>query len=106
MCCRCRKIRGDSVMRALLHIIETEDDLRRALAMCAAMGLTIVHRKSPQELDEDIVNRGRFLNQGSRILGLGASLGDRWRITGRPDPRGKPFTGPCHHIGGTTWNVP
>ena len=93
-------------MQALLHMIDNEDDVRRALAMCSAVGLTIVHRKIPQELDEDIVNRGWFVNRGCWILELGVTFGDRWRITGRPDRKGKPFTGLCLHFVGTTWIVP
>src|ERR1022692_3069194 len=88
----------NSIMRALLHMIDTEDDLRRAMAVCSAKGLRIVHRKHQRKLDEDVIKSGGFNtsvgdHRSHPILGLGATFGDRWRLTGRPDPRGKPFTG-------------
>ena len=93
-------------MRALLYMIDTEDDLRRAMAVCSGRGMKIVHRRCRQELDEDIFKRGWFLKSGCRILGLGATFADRWRLTGSPDPRGKPFTGLRVHFVGTSWDVP
>src|ERR1700674_1059401 len=68
--------------------------------------MTIVHRKCLQVLDDDIIKRGWFLNSGCRILGLGVTFGDRWRLTGRPDPGGQPFTGLCVHFVGMSWDVP
>jgi hypothetical protein len=32
-------------MQALLYLIDTEDDLRRAIAVCSTKKLKIVHRK-------------------------------------------------------------
>jgi hypothetical protein len=93
-------------MRALLHMIETQDDLRRAVAVCAAQQMTIVHRRCHQELDENIIRQGWFMRNGFWILGLGATFGDHWQITGSPDPQGKPFTGLCIHFAGTCWDMP
>jgi len=97
-------------MQALLRMIDTEDDLRRAMAVCSAKKVRIVHRKHQRKLDEDIIRSGGFNTsfRGYRshcILGLGATFGDRWRLTGRPDPRGKPFTGLRVLFVGPSWDV-
>jgi hypothetical protein len=98
-------------MQALLYLIDTEDDLRRAIAVCSTKKLKIVYRKYHRKLDEDVVNSGGFNpNSGGYgshcILGLGATFGDRWMLTGIPDPRGKPFTGLRVHFVGTSWDMP
>jgi hypothetical protein len=80
-------------MEALLHMIDTEDDLWRMIALCSAKEMTIVHRRCHQELNEDTIKRGWFLSSGLWILGLGPTFGDHWRLDGKPDPQGKPFTG-------------
>jgi hypothetical protein len=93
-------------MQALLHMIETEDDLRRAVAVCSAQQMTIVHRRSHQELDETIIRQGWFISNGFWILGLGPTFGDHWQLTGRADPQAKPFTGLRVHFAGTCWDMP
>src|ERR1019366_6729195 len=92
-------------MEALLHMIDTEDDLRRMIALCSAKEMTIVHRRCHQELNEDIVKRGWFLSSGLWILALGPTFGDHWRLDGKPDPQGKPFTGLRVHFVGAPSEV-
>ena len=93
-------------MQALLRMIETEDDLRRAVAVCSAQQMTIVHRRSHQELDENIIRQGWFIRNGFWILGLGPTFGDHWQLTGRADSQGKPFMGLRVHFAGTCWDMP
>ena|ERR1019366_8752942 len=93
-------------MQALLHMIDNEDDLRCAIALCSAKGVTIVHRECAQELDEEIIERCWFLNNGCWILRLGATFGDRWELISSPERQGKVFTGLCVHFVGTSWDVP
>ena len=59
-------------MQALLYLIDTEDDLRRAIAVCAGKGMAIVHRGSNLELDEGILNE-RWLREDN-VLEFGANF--------------------------------
>ena len=96
-------------MQALLELIDTVEQAKAALGICARKSATINHKKHGEELTEAIVDAGGFsTNFGgygsySRI-GLGASFGDRWIVKGFNDPRGKPFTGLMVSFSGTKWD--
>ena len=98
-------------MKALLDLIDTEEDALKAISVCASKKLSIMHSKYDVVLDADIVKEGGFTNNfggyGSRCnLNLGPTFGNSWKVSGAPDPRGKPFTSLIICFLGDTWQKP
>jgi internalin A len=98
-------------MQALLHLIDTPENARRAAALCTARQCSIVHRTHGIELDEDVILEGGFtINFGgygsySRI-GLGPTFRNRWQLSGVEEPRQQSFAQLSVYFAGSEWVRP
>jgi hypothetical protein len=72
-------------METLLDLLETLDDARALLRICARRGVTVVHREREVPLDAtnlktyDSIHYLRY-SRGLLRLNLGANFGDHWRV--------------------------
>lgn len=98
-------------MQALLHLIDTPENARRAAALCTARQCSIIHRTHGIELDEDVILEGGFtINFGgygsySRV-GLGPTFRNRWQLSGVEEPRQQSFAQLSVYFAGSEWVRP
>lgn len=99
-------------MQALMHLIDTDDNARRAVALCAAKQLTLQHRThSDITLDEALIAAGGFsINFGGygsySRLGLGPTFRNRWRIAPLEEARQQSFAQLTVCFVGHEWSRP
>lgn len=98
-------------MQALLSLIDTSENAQRAIRLCAARQMAIMHRTHEVILDEAILNEGGFstdfggYGSYSRV-GVGATFRDRWKISGLDEPRQQVFSRLTVYFNGSDWVRP
>lgn len=98
-------------MQALLHLIDTPDHARRAVALCEEKECSITHRTHDVDLDDGIILSGGFsINFGgygsySRV-GFGPTFRNRWGLSGIEEPRQQSFAQLVVCFVGSEWARP
>lgn len=98
-------------MQALLSLIDTNENARRAIRLCASRQLSITHKTHEVMLSDEIINEGGFsidfggYGSYSRV-GLGATFRDRWKISGLDEPRQQVFRQLAVYFNGSEWVKP